>query len=133
VKPIALLAFLLALPALADEKPDYSRDNLVRLFAQREIDLPPRPPARVQWHLGYLEFRALGMDWRVIYLPIVAPLSGTGLNEASRLPDPFALTNTSVAGARPFVPEPSFAVKREMRRVLAMERRRSAVNASGTR
>ena len=38
----ALLALLLAIPALADQKPDYSRDNLARFFAQREIDLPPR-------------------------------------------------------------------------------------------
>ena len=117
MKPIALLAVLLALPALGDELPDYSRGKLVRLFAQRDIDLPPRPPARVQWHFGFVEFRALGMDWRVIYLPIAAPLSGTRLNETAKLPDPFALTNTAVPGQRPFIVEPSAEVRREVRRV----------------
>jgi len=117
----ALLALLLAIPALADQKPDYSRDNLARFFAQREIDLPPRPPARVQWHLGSFEFRALGMDWRVLYLPIAMPLAGTRLSDVGKLPDPLAMT---MPGSRPVMPQPTLAVKREMRRALAMERGR---------
>ena len=118
MKRVALLVCLLALPALADEKPDYSRENLLRLFAQHEIDLPPRPSARVQWHIGYVDFRALGMNWRVAYLPIMAPLPGTRMNETGRLPDPFALTNTAIAGARPLIlDEPPPEVRAEIRRI----------------
>ena len=108
MKRIGILALLFALTALADEKVDLSH---------HQIDLPPRPPARVQWHFGFVEFRALGMDWRVLYLPIAVPLAGTHLNEAGKLPDPFALTNTAVAGARPFIIEPTAEVRREVRRV----------------
>ena len=117
MRRLALLACLIALPALG-QTPDYSRQTLVKIFAPHEIDLPPRPPARVQWHLGYVDFRALGMDWRVAYLPIAAPLAGTRLNETATLPNAFALTNTPIANSRPLVlDEPSHEVRAEVRRI----------------
>ena len=118
MRRLALLACFLALPALAQEQPDYSRQNLLRVFAPHEIDLPPRPPGRVQWHIGYVDFHALGMDWRVMYLPIAAPLSGTRLNEVAKPPDPFALTNTPIANSRPLLlDDPSRDTRAELRRV----------------
>jgi len=120
VKGAALTACLLALAiaALADEQPDYSRQQLLHVFAPHAIDLPPRPPGRVQWHLGYLQFRAIGMDWRIFYLPIAAPLPGSGPRDAAKLPDPFALTNTPRANTSPIaLDEPSRDVRAELRRV----------------
>ena len=124
MKRLALAVMLIAAPAMADEVPDYSRDRLLSLFALRVEERHKLPPPRVQWHLGFVEFHALGMDWRVIYMPLLAPFAGTRMNETATLPDPFALTNTQLAGSRPFTPEPSFAVKREIGRALAMERRK---------
>jgi hypothetical protein len=123
MRRLALLACFLALPALADEPPDYSRQNLLRVFAPHEIELPPRPPGRVQWHIGYFDFRALGMDWRIGYLPIAAPLPGTRLNETAKPPDPFALTNTSIANAPP--PIVFDDLSRETRAELRRVRRRT--------
>ena len=72
----------------------------------------------MQWHIGYFDFHALGMDWRIVYLPIAAPLSGTRLNETAKPPDPFALTNTSIANAPPILlDEPSRDARAELRRV----------------
>jgi hypothetical protein len=115
VKPLVVVACLLALPALADEKPDYSRDNLTRLFAQRDIE-PPSPPGRVQWHLGWVDFRALNMDWRIVLLPLPM-LPGSRLNDTGKLPNPLELTNTPAPNAHPFIIEPSAEVAREVRRV----------------
>jgi hypothetical protein len=83
----------------------------------RQIDLPPRPEGRVQWHFGFVEFRALGMNWRVIYLPILMPLAGSGMQNAAKLPDPIALANAPAANAHPVVMETSAEVQREVRRV----------------
>lgn len=126
MKPLAAALLLMALPALAQQAPpppDYSRQNLVRLFAQAEEE-HKLPPPRVQWHFGFVEFRALGMDWRVMYLPIAMPLAGTRLDQTGQVPNAFELTNMQIAGARPIVPDRPLAVRREVRRVLAMERRR---------
>ena len=125
---LAAAALLAALPALAQETPaaappDYSRENLVRLFARGEEE-HKLPPPRVRWHIGYVEFRALGMDWRVMYLPIAMPLAGTRLDQTADLPNAFELTNTQIAGARPYPLERPRAVRREIRRVLKMERQR---------
>jgi hypothetical protein len=120
------LLLLTALPLLADEpKPDYSRETLLKMFAPRPPD-PPLPPGRVQWHVGYAEFRAWGMNWRVMYLPLLAPLPGSRPNDLATLPNPFALTGTPYASTMPpmFDNDRPWAVEREYRRILRMERKR---------
>ena len=97
---LLLIAFLLlAAQAVSGEepqKPDYSRDTVLEAFYVPHIELGPRPKSRVQFHFGAIEFRALGMDWRIIYLPIMLPLSGTRMGVTQTPPDPFELTRVAL-------------------------------------
>lgn len=76
--------------------PDYSRETLLQLFAddaERE-----EAEGRVTHHLGAIDIRALGMRWRIGYLPFFMPLSGSApWLPGHRWPDPFALTGTQIA------------------------------------
>jgi hypothetical protein len=117
---LALLIFAAAMTALADDvpRPDYSREALLRAFGP----LPPHgalPPGRVQWHVGWFEFRALGMSWRVAYLPIMAPLPGARLQDGAKIPNAFELTGTPYASTLPpmFDHDRPWAVEREYRRI----------------
>ena len=83
------------------QKPDYSRETVLKAFYIPPIELGPRPKPRVQFHFGAIEFRALGMDWRIIYLPIMLPLSGTRMGVTQTPPDPFELTGVSLPGEPP--------------------------------
>jgi len=92
---LTLLAALIAVPALGqdDDRPDYSRDSL-----QRFVMTIPEEPERernVRFYIGGIEFRALGSNWRL--LSPMLPFSGTAFTTNRELPDPFSLTQTSVA------------------------------------
>ena len=118
----ALLAALLAAgPALfatEPQPPDYSRDALRRTFAMHVIELGPKPKPRVRFTFGAIEFRALGMDWRILYLPLAMPLSGTRTGVTQELPDPFALTNVALPGPRPYEIETApRELKAELKRI----------------
>ena len=102
---VAILLFLAAMPALAQQEPeqtqpppDYSREKLIEIFAND----PQRDKAepRIKHSIGMLEFRALGMRWRVGYLPFFMPLPGSQpwIN-GQRWPDPFLLTGTEYASS----------------------------------
>jgi hypothetical protein len=99
------------------EKPDYSRDTVLRAFYVPPIELGPRPQPRVQFKFGRIEFRALGMDWRVWYLPM-APLSGTRMGVTQEMPDPFKLTGVSLPGAPAHeLPVESRQLRAELKRI----------------
>jgi hypothetical protein len=68
-----------------------------------------------------MEFRGLGMQWRIIYLPIALPLAGSGLNHVAAVPNPLEMT-APVAGAPQLFAERSASVNREMKRVLKLQR-----------
>ena len=75
---------------------DLSRDTLLELFA----DIPEReedPDTYFRHRFGSVDFRALGVRWRIGYLPMFVPLSGSQpwLN-SQRWPDPFTLTGTQL-------------------------------------
>ena len=74
-----------------------SRDALLRIFAPP----PPEhiPSGRVQWHPGWVEFRAWGMNRRIVPLPLMAPLPGTRFGEYAKIPNPFEITSTPWASA----------------------------------
>ena len=111
---VALLLLTAASAAFADEGPrsDYSRLTLLRLFS---------PTARVggaQWYTGYVEFRALGVHWRVLYLPIAKPV--VRLEDEATIPNPFELTGTAYASTLPspvFDNDRSWELEQEYRRV----------------
>ncbi|HEX3578193.1 MAG TPA: hypothetical protein VHY33_06485 [Thermoanaerobaculia bacterium] len=69
-----------------------------------------------------MEFRGLGMDWRVVYLPIVLPLAGSGLNNTGRVPNPIEMASAPIAGNTDVFAERSASVNREMKRVLKLQR-----------
>jgi hypothetical protein len=124
-------AFVVAVTsAVAQERqptlqPDYSRDALLHFVARNDIKMSPLPdhlpPGRIQWHLGWMEFRGLGMQWRIVYLPIVVPLAGSGLNNTGRVPNPIEMARTPVAGNTDVFAERSASVNREMKRVLKLQ------------
>lgn len=78
--------------------PDYSREKLIQLFANEPIGEKVEP--RVQFGVGYVDFRALRMRWRLAYLPLM-PLPGSipwQMNGAfGSIPSPFDLTHTEIA------------------------------------
>ena len=101
----AILLVLIAIPALAQQEPeqtqpppDYSREKLIEIFANDPQHEKAEP--RIRHSIGMLEFRALGMRWRVGYLPFFMPLPGSQpwIN-GQRWPDPFLLTGTEYASS----------------------------------
>jgi len=123
-------AFFVAVTAVAQEQhptpqPDYSRDALLHFVARNQIKMSPLPdhlPGRIEWHFGWMKFRGLGMEWRVVYLPIAVPLAGSGLQNVGRVPNPVEMASTPVAGNTDVFAERSASVNREMKRVLTLQR-----------
>jgi hypothetical protein len=105
---------------------DYSRDALLRFVASNDIKMSPLPEhlkgGRIQWHLGWMEFRGLGMEWRIVYLPIVIPLAGSTLHDIAKVPNALELTGTPIAAGPQLFPDRTAAVNRELKRVLKIER-----------
>lgn len=82
----------------APANPDYSKESLQRFVLS--IPEPPKRERNVRFHIGAIEFGAVGTRWRFNYLPIMMPLSGTRLGVTREWPDPFALTGTVIATPR---------------------------------
>ena len=123
-----LALLLLTASAAAQDTRDYSKDTLLRLFADAAEQEGENP---IRYRRGAVEFRALGTSWRFNYLPMM-PMSGTLGGITQELPDPFALTGTVLA-----TPKRAWRTRREinaeLRRIEAMERARVkvTVGASG--
>ena len=102
-----ILAFLFVTGAMAAQetsdsssgetgtRPDYSKESLMRVL-RADAEEKEREPA-VRYHVGAVEFDAIGTRWRFNYLPIMAPLSGTRLGITNEWPDPFSLSGTPIA------------------------------------
>ena len=97
---VLLLSLFLAASAVAQESAppedtDYSRDTLLRLFADNPIREETDP--RVRLSLGAVDFRVRGTRFRIGYLPFLTPMQGSmpWLN-SHRWPDPFTLTGTEI-------------------------------------
>jgi hypothetical protein len=97
--------------ATDNQRVDFSKGKLLRLFANEEFD--DAPIDDVRFHAGAVQFRAMGTSWRFNYLPIMAPLPGTRFTTNREWPDAFSLTNTPIATS-----------PRAMRRMMRAERRR---------
>lgn len=128
---VIVAAAFVAVTAIAQEQqptpqPDYSREALFHFVARNDIEMSPLPdhlpPGRIQWHFGWMEFRGLGMEWRVVYLPIAVPLAGSGLQNVARVPNPIEMAQIPVAGNTDVFAERSASVNREMKRVLKLQR-----------
>jgi hypothetical protein len=126
----AALTLVVAATALADGVPrtDYSQDTM--LSFTREV-LRQREAERVDLDLGAIDIYHFGTHARFYWLPALAPLPGTRLNETATLPNPFALTQTAIARSMPYMTtENSAAINREVRRVLRMEKKRAKIKVT---
>jgi hypothetical protein len=86
----------LAQQQFREEPPDFSRDTLLRLFAENPEREKVEP--RFRHELGMIEFRTRNIRWRVGYLPFFLPLHGSQpWDHDQRWPDPFILTGTEIA------------------------------------
>lgn len=95
---LALAGNMAAQEAPSPTVPDYSREKLIQMFANEPIKEKVEP--RVQFGVGFVDFRALKMRWRLAYLPLMA-LPGSipwQMNGAfGSIPSPFDLTHTEIA------------------------------------
>ena len=58
------------------------------------------------------------MDWRFVYLPLLAPLPGARLEDGAKIPNPFELTGTPYANTLPpMFQDRSRDVQREYNRI----------------
>jgi|SRR5687768_11384514 hypothetical protein len=80
----------------SSEDPDFSRDTLLRLFADADLEREEVDP-RFRHSIGAVDFKAMGMRWRIGYLPFFAPFQGSYLTTNREWPDPFTLTGTAYA------------------------------------
>ncbi len=117
----AILAILcLAAPAAFSQEspaqPDYSREQLRHIFTSDPA--PPGPQSNFHVGVGYVEFRALGAQWRLGFLPILAPLAGSvPTTRGLGMPDAFGLNHVVIPGG-PLLPEERDAdEQRELRRI----------------
>lgn len=120
-----LFVLLLASPMLAQETtssaPDYSKDTLLRLFAEGEERAAGE--RNVTWSFGQVEFKAMGMRWKIGYLPFLVPLPGSYMDTTGwDLPDPFLLTRTEIA-TTPRTFRDRRAMSAEMKRIDRLTRR----------
>src|SRR5215212_7181746 len=125
ISPLVLIA-LLAVPAFAQEKPDYSKENLLRILS---VDIgKPEHERNVTYEFGAINFTAFGQRFRYSYLPFLAPLQGSRFNHVttSEWPDPFVLTNTQIA-MRPGTYRERRARTAELRRIDRITRRKAKV------
>src|SRR5437764_5717142 len=123
----ALAVLLFASATLAEDAPkqNYSREALLRFAASNEIKMSPLPehlpPGRIQWHIGWMEFRALGMQWHIVYLPIAMPLAGSGMQDVANVPNALQQPGNAFPASSQLFADRSAGVNREMKRVMKLE------------
>ena len=96
---IALLITLAAATARAQTAPDFSREHLRQVFAAT----PVQPENKVHVDFGQIEFPGLGFNWRLGYLPFLAPLHGSVPGTTKVLPDAFSMNHVIFPGTRPVI------------------------------
>ena len=80
-------------PDVTTTAPDYSKDTLIRIFAEAERD---REEAALEHKLGMVYIQSKQFRIRFGYLPFFAPLPYARYNTTRQWPDPFVLTNTTI-------------------------------------
>ncbi|HEY6842673.1 MAG TPA: hypothetical protein VI391_00765 [Thermoanaerobaculia bacterium] len=113
-----LFAFLalFATVALADDRDDAEK---LKAFRQLNPDTRTLQKHGVEFHAGYVELHYFGMDWRIFYIPLLAPLPGARLEDEARIPNAFEQLGMPYASTLPpmFQNDRSPAVAREYKRI----------------
>ena len=127
----ALVTLLGAATVLAVDAPQHDYSQPAMLTFTQEV-LRQRAAERIDLNLGAIDIYHFGTHVKLLWLPFLAPLPGTKLNETGKLPSPFALTQTAIARSMPYMSddETSSAVNREIRRVLRMEKKRAKIKVT---
>ena len=115
------LCLVFAAVAVADERDDTEK---LKVFRDLNPDNRAASDRRVEFHTGYVELRYFGMNWRIFYLPLLAPLPGARLEDEAKIPNPFELTGTPYATTMPpmFDHDRSREVEREYKRIEKLTR-----------
>jgi hypothetical protein len=122
---LLILLLALATPLLADDapKPDYSQDALFRFSHEFVL----RPQSKLGdfdlGNIGAVNVYKYGLKGKLMYLPFLAPLSGTRLADVATVPNAFALTDTRIARSMPYLPDEvagSSGVRRQLKIVLKL-------------
>jgi hypothetical protein len=127
IRATLLLALAaIAMPLVADDapKPDYSVEAMFR-FSHEFVEHRSAILDFDLGNVGAIDIYKYGVHGRLNYLPFLAPLPGTRLNDVATVPNPFALTNTAIARSMPYMPEEaslSPGAKRELKRVMKLLR-----------
>lgn len=133
---VLLLTLMLALTVRAQEQPapvpaDYSRDKLIQIFSNEPVKGKVEP--RIEWGFGFINFKALGMRWKIGYLPIMVPLNGSiawrSNGAFGALPDPFILTNTQIASP-PRTWKRGREMNAELKRIERLDRERAKITVN---
>ena len=120
------LVFVFAAVALGDQT-----DDAAKLKAFRDLNPNGRTADKrgVEFHTGYVELHYFGLDWRIFYLPLLAPLPGARLEDGGKIPNPFELTGTPYATTMPpmFDHDRSRDVEREYKRIEKLTKEQKVV------
>ena len=99
----ALICLLITIAAGAagaqTTTPDYSPEHLRQVFAA----VPAQQENKVHVDFGQIEFPGLGFNWRLGYLPFLAPLHGSVPGTTRVLPDAFSMNHVIFPGTRPVI------------------------------
>ena len=121
-KTAVVLALLLVTGAAAAQerpRPDYSKNSLLRLFAEAGTEEEDARTFRIQD--GAFQVRGYNTTVGLLFRPVMA-FAGSTLTTNRVYPDPFSLTGTDIAtGPRAW--RTVRAVNAELRRIDATERR----------
>ncbi|HUJ13293.1 MAG TPA: hypothetical protein VL284_05815 [Thermoanaerobaculia bacterium] len=122
----ALCIVVFAAAALADDK-----DDAAKLKAFRELNPDNRIVQKhgVEFHAGYVELHYFGADWRFFYLPLLAPLPGSRLEDEATIPNAFQQLGMPYASSMPpmFQNDRPPAEEREFQRIEKMTKDQKVV------
>ncbi|HKS21925.1 MAG TPA: hypothetical protein VJZ76_03940 [Thermoanaerobaculia bacterium] len=115
----AVLLAIAAAATAADKTPVFTRSGMEEAaLPWRYVDSPIHPidGRRVRWHVGWVELKTPIGPFRLIYLPLMAPLNGSfGSRNWQGTPNAFDLTNMQIPQRPPKEEEPktSIEIKKE--------------------
>jgi len=93
------------------------------------------PGKHLEFHFPYVELHYFGMDWRLLYLPLLAPLPGASLKDAGTIPNAFeqlGMTNAATTMPPAFAHDRSPAVEKEYKRIEKLSKQAQIVATPST-